>query len=111
MPLIRNGCLKVTVSRRALVKKTYLALARDLSDSRLIESLSRALAVICCKSLVRKLRNSARDRCLGRTGITVRLLGPNSHDFLSNSRPRPAPLDRVGRIVKTRCRGMAACDQ
>jgi hypothetical protein len=28
MPLIRNGCLNVTVSRRDLVKLTYLQLAR-----------------------------------------------------------------------------------
>jgi hypothetical protein len=28
MPLIRNGCLNVTVSRRDLVKLSFLALAR-----------------------------------------------------------------------------------
>jgi len=42
MPLIRNGCLNVTVSRRDLVKLTILALARALSDSMRIESLSRS---------------------------------------------------------------------
>src|SRR3984893_3938113 len=111
MPLIRNGCLKVTVSRRDLVKKTFPELARAQCDSMKIEPPSRAFASHCCNSSVRSVGTQPWIRRLGRTGITVRLLSPNSHDFLSNRRPRPSALDWICRIIETRRRRMAACDQ
>ncbi len=39
------------------------------------------------------------------------LLAPNGHDVLVVGRPRPPSLDRIGRIIKTRRRGMAARHQ
>ena len=82
MPLIRNGCLKVTVSRRDLVKLTTSKLAQAPADSMKIEPLSRAFASYCCKSSVRNPAKTevhpAREANTGR----VRLLAPNSHDFL-----------------------------
>src|SRR5260370_9545652 len=80
-------------------------------DSIRIESLSRSFASICCKSSVRSLGTQPCIRHLRRTGITVRLLSPNSHDFLSSLGPRPSAFDRIRRIVVARRRGMAAGDQ
>src|SRR6266849_3376720 len=64
-------------------RQDYLsALARTLSDSIRIESLSRPFASFCCKSFVRSFGTQLCIRRFGRTGNTVRLLSRNSHDFL-----------------------------
>src|ERR1700674_4278193 len=97
MPLIRNGCLNVTVSRRDLVKLTILALARrrpiqsELNRFRAIRQL--LLQIVCSRP-----RNTALDSAPEANRMTVRLLSPNSHDFLF--KPRSAPFaprsDRPG---------------
>src|SRR5258708_4615564 len=107
MPLIRNGCLNVTVSRRDLVKISFLALARASTDSMRIESLSRFFRQPLLQTVCSQLGNTALHPALSANTRYVRLLSPKSHDFLSRRRPRPSALDRIGRIVIARRRGMA----
>jgi hypothetical protein len=64
--------------------------ARASADSTRIEPLSRAFASFCCKSSVRSVGTKPWTRRLKRTGITLRFLGPKSHDFVFT--PRCAPV-------------------
>jgi len=59
MPLIRNGCLNVTVSRRDLVKISFLELAGAPRDSTRIESFSRFPPTFVVNRLFAAFRTTA----------------------------------------------------
>src|SRR5450759_2985467 len=89
MPLIRNGCLNVTVSRRDRVKSTTFELARACAIQRKLNRFhALSPAFVANRRFAASEHSPASDE--RRTAITVRLSGQNSHVFLF--RPPCAPF-------------------
>src|ERR1700730_1405283 len=109
MPLIRNGCLNVTVSRRDLVKISFLELAGPRAIQRELNRFRASSPAFVANRLFAAREYSPASGAFGEHRLRLRLLRPNSHDFLFKPRCAPVGLrsDRPDRYSPASRDGLA----